>query len=244
MADFDPIMTHFFGTGQSDRTEKEQAELKDLASLEPYENADELVMVIDRSGSMGGILDDAQGGINAFIEEQKKADGKANLTLAEFDNNYEVVYQRTPLDKVPGYELRPRGMTALLDAIGRTMATYRDVKTTGKKIAVVVTDGHENCSQEWDRPRILELIESLKSEGWEFVFLAASEQAIDDAASFGFDRDASIQFDANMVGTSQATYAATAAYTTSLRGGKSKAAAIADMDQIVHSTAGLSKTGK
>lgn len=231
------ILNHFFKEEKEEPTLSWEEELK---TLTPLENVDELVLIVDRSGSMDSILEDAEGGVNAFIEQQRE-EGEANITLAEFDDGYNVVYERIPLAKAPKYSLRPRGMTALLDAIGRTMNTYRDVKTTGKKIAVVVTDGLENYSREWDRVRINSLITELKEGGWEFVFLAADEEAIQDAATFGFDLDTSIQMDRSVANSANAVYAAASTYTTSLRGAKTKAEALADMDEFIKTTDGITK---
>jgi hypothetical protein len=228
-------MNHFFG----DDKPQEQP----IGDTTPLTNVDELVLIVDRSGSMAQILDDAQGGIDQFIKEQKEA-GEANLTLVEFDNQYNTVYERVPLALVPKYQLRPRGSTALLDAIGKTMNTYRDVDTTGKKIAVIVTDGQENSSIEWNRETVMKLVEDLREEDWEFVFLAADESAIQDATSWGMTMDSSIHYNSAQSGSSTAAYTAAAVYTTSLRSGKSRVDSMADMDAFVEDNATLKKLDK
>lgn len=230
------LMNHFFNRP----TEEDNNTTVDVA---PLENVDEIVLVVDRSGSMAGICEDAQGGINTFINDQRE-DGEANITLTEFDSHFNTVHDRVPVKHVPEYTLSPRGTTALLDAIGMTFGKFRDVQTTGKKIGVVVTDGHENASTEWTRDGIKKLLDDLRGEGWEFVFLAADESAIQDAAAFGFDVDAAIQMDRNVAGTSTAMYTAASTYTKSLRHGVSISDARAQMDLDVESSAGLKKVNK
>lgn len=231
MSDYD-VLNHFFGDDNKSQ--------KQPTNTTPLVNADELVLIVDRSGSMAQILDDAQGGIDTFIDEQKKA-GEANLTLVEFDNEHNTVYERVPLMHAPQYKLHPRGSTSLLDAIGKTMNTYRDVNTTGKKIAVIVTDGFENSSIEWNRDTVMNLVSDLRKEEWEFVFLAANEDAIQDAMSWGMKMDSSIHYNSAKDGSSTAAYNVAATYTTSLRSGKSRDESIADMDKMVDSNDMLKK---
>lgn len=233
------IFDHFFG--DKNKSGQRDAVVQDLSKLTPLDNVDEIVLIVDRSGSMGTIRDDAEGGVNSFITEQKE-NGEANITLCEFDDVInEPVYNRIPITYAPTYKLVPRGMTSLLDAIGINMNKFRDVKTTGQRIAVIVTDGAENNSKEWNKKSVETLIEELKTDGWEFVFLAADADAIQDAAKYGFDLDTSVQFDKRVAGSSRGLYSAASTYTTSLRGGKSKDAAIADMDAVINSVDGLKK---
>jgi len=80
--------------------------------------------VLDRSGSMNAMKDEAIGGINAFIESQQKLPGEARLTLVLFDHEYIVADDGVPIKDVPqldNHSYVPRGTTALLDAIGRTI---------------------------------------------------------------------------------------------------------------------------
>ena len=95
----------------------------------------DITLVVDRSGSMESIWNDAEGGVNAFIEEQSKQPGEALLTLVQFDTDYEFVHNGVPIQDVPKYELQPRGMTALLDAVGRA------INETGERMAKMAEHG-------------------------------------------------------------------------------------------------------
>lgn len=204
--------------------------------------ADEIILIVDRSGSMFSIKEDAQGGINTFITEQRN-EGNANLTLVEFDDSIDAVYKQTDIKNVSDYELLPRGSTALYDAIGATLANAESIKTTGKKIVVIVTDGGENASNDWTKETVFERIDSLKEAEWDFLFLAANQDAMATGMSLGISAGETVTFDADSVGT-QSAYAVASSYTANLRGGMSKQATMDALDLDITNLSGLSKTGK
>jgi uncharacterized protein YegL len=145
----------------------------------------DLTIVVDRSGSMSSIQDEAEAGVNTFITEQAKAPGEAVLTLVEFDDKYEFVHKAVPIKGVPPYRLVPRGMTALLDAVGRSIAETGDRlakmpedQRPGLVAFVIVTDGMENSSQEFTRQKVREMITRQREQyNWQFTFLGAGDSA-------------------------------------------------------------------
>lgn len=156
----------------------------------------ELVMIIDRSGSMSGKEADVQGGFKSFISEQKQLPGQAALTLVHFDDQYEILLSEYSLEKpVPDYVLVPRGMTALLDAIGKTISSVgerlsnkAESERPDKVLFIIMTDGMENASKEYRVDRIREMIEHQKSAyNWEFIFMGADIDAISVADSMGIN---------------------------------------------------------
>jgi len=158
----------------------------------------EIVCIIDRSGSMGSIKTDAIGGFNTFLEEQKKLPGDATLTYVQFDTDYEVVHENTPIQTVLPIDdktYQPRGMTALLDAIGRTiedvgrrLSNIPEELRPSKIIFAILTDGEENSSRKYDLPKVKEMIKLQKeSYQWEFIFLGANQDAFAEAAKIGID---------------------------------------------------------
>ena len=153
----------------------------------------DITMVVDRSGSMESIRTDAEGGINSFVDQQKKEPGDALLTLVQFDTEYEFVHSGTPIKQVPAFTLVPRGATALLDAIGRAvnetgarLAKMGESQRPGLVAFVIVTDGAENSSREFKREQIREMIEHQQSVyKWQFTFLAANQDAFAEGAAMG-----------------------------------------------------------
>ena len=149
----------------------------------------DITIVLDRSGSMQGIAEATIAGVNSFINAQRKVDGECVVSLTQFDDQYDPIYTARPLQDVPelnGITFVPRGMTALLDAIGRTitrtgerLAATHETRRPAKVIFVILTDGEENCSKEYTRARVNEMISHQRSKySWEFVFLGANQDAI------------------------------------------------------------------
>ena len=91
----------------------------------------DITLVVDRSGSMGTIRDDAEGGVNAFIAQQAQESGEARITLVEFNQGYDFVCNGVLAADAPKYTLKPAGMTALLDAVGR------GIQETGARLAAL-----------------------------------------------------------------------------------------------------------
>lgn len=198
---------------------------------------DYIVMVVDRSGSMMDIKTDSEGGINSFIKDQQDLEGKALFTMVEFDTEYDVVYEKVDINEVKKYVLHPRGMTAMRDAIGKALAEVDDVQVDGAKMVVIVTDGHENASREWTKEQMLSRITKLKEKDWDFIFLAANQDALESGSDYGFDRKTTLNFtnDSVMEG-----YKAASVYALSRRAGRTRSSAVADMDGVIHKSSKLS----
>lgn len=158
--------------------------------------ATHLLLVIDRSGSMSAVKDEAQAAVNRFLEDQKKVEGECELTLIDFDAGgpdwYRTVYNG-PLEGFDTYELDPRGMTALYDAVGRSVTELgrvfaeRDEDDRPDNVIVVVqTDGLENSSKEFTANRVKELIaQQTKDYKWSFVFLGMGAETWDTGRAMG-----------------------------------------------------------
>lgn len=153
----------------------------------------DLTLVIDRSGSMRSCMNDAQGGINQLIEDQKKLPGHATLSLVQFDTEYEFVHRAVPIRDVPEYKLVPRGSTALLDAVGKAivetgerLSKMQEQDRPGVVAFVIVTDGQENASHEYKKDQIKEMIKQQQDVyKWHFTFLGANQDAFAEASSMG-----------------------------------------------------------
>ena len=145
----------------------------------------DIVFLLDRSGSMGGIETDTIGGYNSYINEQKKNNAKVTTIL--FDDKYEMLTKREDIKnikKLTNKEYYVRGCTALLDAIGNTI-NFMDKEKANKVMFVITTDGMENASKEFTRAKIREMIQGLKD--WEFIYIGADIDSYSEGQSIGID---------------------------------------------------------
>ena len=172
----------------------------------------ELVFILDRSGSMGGLESDTIGGYNSMLSKQKKEKtGKVSVTTVLFDDQYELLYNQVPIEKVSPMteeEYYVRGSTALLDAIGKTVMQVKanqDKKEIKDKVLfVIITDGMENASREYRVDQIKKLIEERKEKNnWEFLFLGANIDAIGAAKDIGIDSSRAVRFKSDKKGTAK-----------------------------------------
>lgn len=184
----------------------------------------EIIVILDRSGSMGSIAAEAIAGYNMFLEEQRLVPGQARVTRVQFDNLYQIDHQAIPLASSQPLDRRtfvPRGMTALNDAIGRTLEEQgRRIAQEGwaeKAVVCILTDGAENASREYTAPRIKQMIEHAQNNaGWVFVFLAANQDAFVTGAGYGIAAATTANFAANAAGT-QSAYQTISAHVTRAR---------------------------
>ena len=171
----------------------------------------ELAFILDRSGSMSGLESDTIGGFNSLLDKQKRESGSCTVTTVLFDNAYELLHDRIPLNgvrNITNQDYFVRGSTALLDAIGRTVDKIvsaqrqtAESERAEKVLVVIITDGMENASREYRYERVREMIEQQQKEGWEFLFLGANIDAIKAASSFGIAADRAVNYRPDGVGT-------------------------------------------
>src|SRR6476620_7328202 len=127
-------------------------------------NETDVTVILDRSGSMEAIASDVIGGFNQFLAEQQRHPGDCRLTLVQFDDRYEVLYLARPIAdaaRLTADTFEPRGSTALLDAIGRTidatgarLAALPEAERPNRVLLAIVTDGQENASVHYTRDRV------------------------------------------------------------------------------------------
>ena len=158
----------------------------------------ELVFILDRSGSMGGLEKDTIGGFNSLLERQRKEPGTAVVSTVLFDNESVVIHDRVDISQVPELTEREyyvRGCTALLDAVGGAIHHIGNVHKYARKedvpektLFVITTDGMENASHRYTYEQVRRMLECRKAEyGWEFLFLGANIDAAKEAGKFGID---------------------------------------------------------
>ena len=151
--------------------------------MKKKEKETNIVFLLDRSGSMSGMEDDTIGGYNSYIASQKN--NNFIVTTILFDDMYEIINVNTPIKdvkKLTRKEYYVRGSTALLDAIGRTV-NYLDELKKEKEIFIIITDGCENASRNYDKRNIKKMIEEHKN--WEFIYIGADIDSYTEGASIG-----------------------------------------------------------
>ena len=208
----------------------------------------DISIVLDRSGSMASVRDDTIGGYNTFLSEQKAILGPCTLTLVQFDTEYECIYKAVPVQSVTPLDTQtfiPRGGTALLDAIGRTvletgarLSAMPENDRPGKVLFVILTDGEENSSHEFTIDRIHDMIKHQREVyKWQFVFLGANQDAIATGTSMGVQPDSSLTYAASPMGTA-ALFDSLAANTRNYRTGQTQDASFSQADRDAQKKAG------
>ena len=215
-------------TGESTETEK-----KDVKSID-------LVVILDKSGSMYSLRSDTIGGFNSLLDEQRKKDLPVKVSLGVFNQILEAVYDRVDINEIKNMtpeDYMPQGTTALLDAVGNTLSAIQgreDVNAEGNKVLVVIiTDGMENASKEWKKDDVKKLISDLqKDKGYEFVFLGADIDAVSVAQGIGIKAENSVKFKKSAAGV-QSNFRAVSHMVDTVSAGESLAESAAWRKNII-----------
>lgn len=179
----------------------------------PTNEKTHIICILDRSGSMASIMSDSIGGFNTFLKKQKELPDEATITVALFDDKYELLYDNVDIKKAEELTSKvwyPRGTTALYDAIGKTIHTDKaKLQSLGdeapaKVLVCIVTDGLENASVEYKgdpgRERIKKLIKECEEDDWNFIYLAANQNAFAVGTSFGVSAANTFTYTASSAG--------------------------------------------
>ena len=177
----------------------------------PSADYTELVLIVDKSGSMCGMEDDTIGGINALLAKHRESGVPTLVTVVLFDHHVRVLANRRSIDQVPqltadSYE--PGGCTALLDAVGTSISHMRQVQACQPKgfeaanlIFVITTDGFENSSSHYTYAQVKSMIGAVEEEGWTFMFLGANMDAAQEAARIGIDAQSAASYVCDAAGS-------------------------------------------
>ncbi|MBP5291547.1 MAG: VWA domain-containing protein [Lachnospiraceae bacterium] len=171
----------------------------------------EIVFILDRSGSMGGLESDTIGGYNSMLKKQKGEEGEAIISTVLFDDQTEILHDRKKLsqvDPITNKDYYVRGCTALLDAVGGAIKHIGKVqKEAGddrpeKTLFIITTDGMENASKKYTYDKVKKMVEKKKEKNhWEFIFLGANIDAISVAGKFGVAANRAVRYECDSAGT-------------------------------------------
>jgi len=178
----------------------------------PLDNFTDITMILDRSGSMSSIQDATIKGFNDFVNEQKGVPGEGCWSLVQFDDQYDVVYAGKNQNDVPLLTpgtFQPRGSTALVDAVCRTidqtehrLSTICDEHKPTRVLLVILTDGYENASREYTTSDLNAKIARKRDiDKWQFIFLGANQDAIASARQYGIPTRSAMTYQASDEGT-------------------------------------------
>jgi uncharacterized protein YegL len=179
-------------------------------------------ILLDRSGSMASRWDEALSSVNAYVDELKKNNTAARITVGLFDDfsglSFDLVRKNVPVEHfeaVSEQDGMPRGSTPLFDAIGRISNLAHEAKAE-KTVLVIMTDGYENTSRELNKNDVKKIIDSFKDKAWQIVFLGADFNAFGEAATIGVNAAQTLNMSAGNYGSSMRNVAnQTAMYASS-----------------------------
>ena len=164
----------------------------------------EVVFIIDESGSMHGLEGDTVGGFNSTVDKQKKLEGECLVSTVMFNTRSRVIHDRVnirDIKEMTSADYCPSGSTALIDALGDSIRHIkmvhryiREEDIPSKTMFVITTDGMENASHKYSLSQVKSMIEDVKKEGWEFVFLAANIDAQGTAMGYGIDEGSCVNY--------------------------------------------------
>lgn len=188
----------------------------------------QIIFVLDMSGSMSPLTMETIGGYNTMIADQKKEEGDALVTTVLFDHRYNMIHDGVNIKEVKDMttaEYMPAGMTAMLDAVGRTinhvgqkLAAMPEWERPEKVFFTIITDGYENSSKEFDWQTIKNMIKHQREKySWVFTFLGANIDTDKVSDDLGIDQMLSKKYTANNIGT-QSVFNATSKAISFARG--------------------------
>lgn len=162
----------------------------------------DVVFILDKSGSMGGSEEHTISSYNEYLEKNKNNTYKTNITTCLFSDQFSYLYKSTDIKKtkkITKREYYVEGCTALYDAIGSTI-NYIDSIDTDKVMFVIITDGYENASKEFNNKQIKRMIK--KHDKWEFIFIGADIDSYAVGDSIGIDKSRIANYKKDRKGTS------------------------------------------
>ena len=175
----------------------------------------DITIILDRSGSMESIKSATIEGFNSFLRDQKVDEVTSAISLMQFDDSFETVYEEIDakfVKELNNNSFVPRGTTALLDAIGRTIKLTKNRIKLKKQsnqpehiVIAIITDGGENSSTKFTREKVFQQIRKREEkDNWTFVFIAANQDAIYEASKYGINANRALTFSADRKGVQSA----------------------------------------
>ena len=162
----------------------------------------DVVFILDKSGSMSGSEDSTISSFNEYLERERKNNYRTRITTILFSDDYSYLYKGADVSKVSPLtrdDYFVGGCTALYDTIGSSI-NYIDSCDTDKVLFIIITDGYENASKEFDKEKIRKMIKN--HSNYEFVYIGADIDSYSSGGSIGIKSDNIANFKKDRKGTS------------------------------------------
>jgi NAD-dependent deacetylase len=172
------------------------------------------VVILDQSGSMASIKQEAINGYNETLQtikaaQQQHADTQEHfVTLVVFNGAAtNMVYDRVicaNADELTDKTYKPGSNTPLYDAMGTTLSKFRhmlDATADNEVLVTVITDGQENASKEFTGKQIFQLVNELKAQGWVFTYIGANHNVEEAASNMGIRH--ALKYESSKQGTQE-----------------------------------------
>jgi hypothetical protein len=153
-----------------------------------YNQRNDIIMILDESGSMESLHNEPIVAMNSFISEQKTTGSiDSTISLWKFNNQPTLVFDNIPLSSVGEFtDFNPSGTTALYDAIGMAIDNKKD---SFDVTCVVITDGYNNSSVLYNANKVTDMVSTQEKEkGWVFHFLGANQDSVNSGNSIGIKK--------------------------------------------------------
>lgn len=152
----------------------------------------DILFILDESGSMSSMGVEPVQAVNKFIDEQKVAmgDDGATFSLWKFNSTVVKLIDDVPLKEVKEFsDFEPKDMTSLYDAIGHAINTKKKKNSFDNVVCIILTDGLENSSTEYSAANIRSMIKDMEeNHNWKFVYLGANQDAFAVGGAMGVGR--------------------------------------------------------
>ena len=169
----------------------------------------DIIVLLDESGSMSSMGKEPVDSINEFIRDQKAIQDNSTFSLYTFNSRLKHVWVNVRLQDVGRFEydqFNPASMTALYDAMGQVMDNKKNSSRNRNVVMVILTDGEENSSKEYNKQTINKMTNALKSYyNWRFVYLGANQDSFLTGGGLGIDRNTCRNYTTQSGGMTNAT---------------------------------------
>ena len=172
------------------------------------------VIILDESGSMSAIYNQALTGMNEVLSGIRKTqedfpDQQHYVTVVTFEGSglagIKTRRDRVAIEKIEDFgrkDYRPGGCTPLYDAMGKTLNDLEgQIHEDDRVMVTIITDGEENASEEYSGKTVKEMVSRLREKGWTFAYIGANQDAVEVARDLHIDN--ALNFDATPEGTVQ-----------------------------------------